>query len=72
MISKHDVVGGGRFTKWQLEVGGQTQGQSRHVTYVQQLAMRRPTVLKSGYFHDDDDDDINLRPRDLPKGIRTC
>ena len=21
---------------------------------------------------DDDDDDINLRPRDLPKGIRTC
>ena len=35
MISKHDVVGGGRFTKWQLEVGGQTQGQSRHVTYVQ-------------------------------------
>ena len=22
--------------------------------------------------NDDDDDDINLRPRDLPKGIRTC
>jgi hypothetical protein len=21
---------------------------------------------------DDDDDDINLRPRDLPKGIGTC
>jgi len=21
---------------------------------------------------DDDDDDINLRPRDLPKGIWTC
>ena len=21
---------------------------------------------------DDDDDDINLRPRDLPKGIRMC
>jgi hypothetical protein len=25
-----------------------------------------------GADDDDDDDDINLRPRDLPKGIRTC
>jgi hypothetical protein len=29
----------------------------------------RARGLKRG---DDDDDDINLRPRDLPKGIRTC
>jgi hypothetical protein len=25
-----------------------------------------------GADDDDDDDDINLRPRDLPKGIGTC
>ena len=28
--------------------------------------------IESAADDDDDDDDINLRPRDLPKGIRTC
>jgi hypothetical protein len=36
----------------------------------------RTTVHFTGYQlrggRDDDDDDINLRPRDLPKGIGTC
>jgi hypothetical protein len=34
-----------------------------------------PTLSTHGRIDDDDDDyddDINLRPRDLPKGIRTC
>ena len=30
------------------------------------------SFIKSAADDDDDDDDINLRPRDLPKGIRTC
>ena len=29
-------------------------------------------VLGADDDDDDDDDDINLRPRDLPKGIGTC
>ena len=30
------------------------------------------SVLDADDDDDDDDDDINLRPRDLPKGIGTC
>ena len=33
MISKHDVVGGGKLAEWQLDV----KGQSQHVTSVQHV-----------------------------------
>jgi hypothetical protein len=36
MISKHDVVGGGKFSKWQLDLKGKVRGRSQHVTFVQQ------------------------------------
>jgi hypothetical protein len=29
MISKHDVVGGGKLAKWQLEVRGKLRGKVR-------------------------------------------
>jgi hypothetical protein len=38
----------------------------------QKFIFSRDTIELMSNDDDDDDDDINLRPRDLPKGIRTC
>jgi len=36
------------------------------------VVIRQEFIFIKSATDDDNDDDINLRPRDLPKGIRTC